>query len=458
MPFAAQPEFAGAPSAVALGDEMNLLRADQELARNCYYAATAARGPDFAALQGGACCDVAVVGGGLAGLSAALELAERGFSVRLLEARQVGWAASGRNGGQAIHGLACDQDVLEQQLGLDQARRIWAMSIEALDLLRERMRRHHIACDWRDGHLSLATNARKARRLQAWAERIARVYDYPLAPIRADDIGGWIARRRFHSGIHVPRSGHLHPLKYTLGLAAAAAAAGVRIHENSPVTALQPGAKPLLRTPQGEVRATHVLLAGNVHLQRLAPELPSRIMAVGTYIGCTERLGATLAASLIPSRAAVCDTNFVLDYFRPTVDDRLLYGGRVSYSMHAPADLAHSMRARMLGTFPQLGDVKVEYAWGGFVDISMNRAPDFGRLPASAPHAPNIYYLQGFSGHGLALTGLAGKLVAEAIAGDAGRFDTFARIRHRAFPGGPKMRRPALVLGMAWYRLKDLLA
>jgi gamma-glutamylputrescine oxidase len=201
-----------------------------------------------------------------------------------------------------------------------------------------------------------------------------------------------------------------------------------------------------------------VLLAGNVYLQDLAPALRSRIMPVGTYIACTEPLDEALADSLIPSRAAVCDTNFVLDYFRTTNDQRLLYGGRVSYSTVTPMNLAESMRQRMVGTFAQLASTRVEYAWGGFVDISMNRAPDFGRLPATGRYAANVYYLQGFSGHGLALTGLAGKLVAEAIAGDAGRLDTFARLRHRPFPGGKLLRTPALVLGMAWYRMRDLLA
>ncbi|MBK6470517.1 MAG: FAD-binding oxidoreductase, partial [Betaproteobacteria bacterium] len=185
----------------------------------------------------------------------------------------------------------------------------------------------------------------------------------------------------------------------------------------------------------------------------------ARIMPVGTYIACSRAMDPERCDSLIPSRAAVCDTNFVLDYFRPTPDHRLLYGGRVSYSTRTPGKLAESMRARMQRSFPQLGDLEVEYAWGGFVDISMNRAPDFGRLPAATPGAvPNVYYLQGFSGHGLALTGLAGRLVAEAMAGDASRFDVFARLRHRAFPGGTLLRTPALVLGMAWYRLRDMLA
>ena len=437
---------------------MDLLSVDRELTRNSYYAATAPRQQAFPALQGGADCDVAVVGGGLAGLSAALDLAERGLSVVLLEAREIGWGASGRNGGQAIHGLACDQSTIEAQLGLDEARRVWDMSIEALDLLRQRIARHGIDCDWRDGYLGLATNARKGRELQDWAERMATVYNYPLRHIAPAEMGQWIASERFHSGIHDPRSGHLHPLKYTLGLARAAAAAGVRLHEQSPVLALQQGQPAVLRTAQGQLRARHVLLAGNVYLKGLAPQLEPRIMPVGTYIACTERLDETLADSLVPSRAAVCDTNFVLDYFRTTNDQRMLYGGRVSYSTVTPMNLAESIRQRMVLSFPQLSGAKVEYAWGGFVDISMNRAPDFGRLPAPPGQMPNVYYLQGFSGHGLALTGLAGRLVAEAICGDAGRFDTFARLKHRPFPGGRLLRTPALVLGMAWYRMRDLVA
>jgi gamma-glutamylputrescine oxidase len=437
---------------------MDLLSADRELTRNSYYAATAVRRQAFDALQSNVSCDVAVVGGGLAGLSAALELAERGFSVTLLEARQVGFGASGRNGGQAIHGLACDQATIEKQLGLDEARRVWAMSIEALELLRKRIRRHQIACDWRDGYLGLATSARKGRELQDWAERMNAVYNYPQQHIPPAELPGWIASERYHSGVFDARSGHLHPLNYTLGLARAAAAAGVQIHEQSPVEALTRGATATLRTPQGELRARHVLLAGNVYLQGVAPSIESRIMPVGTYIACTESLDVALADALIPSRAAVCDTNFVLDYFRTTNDRRMLYGGRVSYSTVTPMNLAESIRQRMVATFPQLSGAKVEYAWGGFVDISMNRAPDFGRLPAAGSEPPNIYYLQGFSGHGLALTGLAGKLVAEAIAGDASRLDTFARIKHRPFPGGRLLRTPALVLGMAWYRMRDLVA
>jgi gamma-glutamylputrescine oxidase len=436
---------------------MPWLDSDEALTRGSYYAASVARPPPAPALQGEASTDVAVVGGGLAGLSAALELRERGFDVVLLEAREVGWGASGRNGGQAIHGLACDPAVIEAQLGLDDARRVWAMTIEALDLIRERCRRHAIACDWRDGYLAVATSARKARELRAAVERVAEVYGYPQTWVERAELPRWVASPRYVAGAFDPRSGHLHPLKYCLGLRAAALQLGVHLHEHSPVTALEPGTAGVrLTTAAGaQLRARQVLLAGNVYLQQfgaaLAPGLAARIMPVGTYIVATAPLGPERAQALLPGGAAVCDTHFVLDYFRTTADHRLLYGGRVSYSTTTPPNLAAGLRKRMQRTFPQLGEVAIEHAWGGFVDISMNRAPDFGRL------GRHVYYLQGFSGHGLALAGLAGRLVAEAIAGDAGRFDVFARLRHRRFPGGRLLRMPALVAGMAWYRLRDLL-
>jgi gamma-glutamylputrescine oxidase len=443
---------------------MPFAETDRELTRHSYYAATAPRGESHAALAGEVRCDVAVVGAGLAGLSAAIDLRQRGFDVRVIEAAHIGFGASGRNGGQAIHGLACEQQVVEAQLGRSEARRVWDMTIEALALLRQRIAEHRIDCDWRDGWLGLADSARKARSLATAADALERHYGYALERIAPAELPRWIASPRFHSGVHDRRSGHLHPLKYTQGLARAAAAAGVHIHEGSEVAAIEQGAASvLLRTTAGaRVVAGQVLLAGNVYLGALAPQLSPRIMPVGTYIACSEALPPPLARSLVPSGAAVCDTNFVLDYFRPTADHRMLYGGRVSYSTRTPADLADSMRQRMVASFPQLAGARIEYAWGGFVDITMSRAPDFGRLDAQGriarPGAPGrVYYLQGFSGHGLALTGLAGRLVAEAMAGDASRFDVLARIEHRRFPGGAALRTPALVLGMAWFRLRDLL-
>jgi len=441
---------------------MSFLSADRGLTEQSYYAATVQCTQAFPSLESSVACDVAVVGGGLAGLSAAIELADRGFSVVVLEAKQVGWGASGRNGGQALAGLACDQSTIEAQLGLAEARRIWAMTLEAISLIHQRCERFGIDCDWQAGYLSLAVNARKARALQAWQAHMQAQYGFDTQWIAPAEMPRWIASRRFHSGVHDPLSGHMNPLKYSLGLARAAAGLGVRIYEDSCVTELVPGSTARLCTARGEVRASHVLLAGNVYLQGVAPTLEPRIMPVGTYIVASEVLQPELARSLVPSMSAVCDTNFVLDYFRPTPDHRMLYGGRVSYSTATPRNLVASMQQRMAATFPQLKYTPVEFSWGGFVDISMNRAPDFGRLPAEASSgtgtaSSNIYYLQGFSGHGLALTGLAGKLVAEAIDGDARRFDTFSRLRHRPFPGGRWLRTPALVAGMAYFRLRDML-
>lgn len=430
-----------------------LLDKETELTQACYHEASVARTAASPALAGRCTADVCVVGAGFAGLSAALELAVRGYSVTVLEARRVGWGASGRNGGQAIVGYASD-DAIEAQLPAADARRAWNLTVEGLQLLRNRIGTHAIDCDFTPGFLSLAVNPRKGRALKDWVQHVQQAYGYPLQVIPVQDMRHWIASERYHCGAYDPNSGHLHPLKYCLGLAAAARAAGVAIHENSPVTQVLRGAKPVVRTAHGELACSFVVLAGNVYLNEfghaVAPELSRRIMPVGTYLTATEPMDAARAAALIPSRAAVCDTNFALDYFRLTADHRLLFGGRVSYSAATPRHLAASLRQRLLQVFPQLSDLVLSHTWGGFVDITLNRAPDFGRLGG------NLYYLQGFCGHGLVLTGMAGKLVAEAIAGQAERFDLLARIQHRPFPGGAFLRMPALVLGMLYYRLRDI--
>jgi gamma-glutamylputrescine oxidase len=433
-----------------------LLQQEDELTRASYYEASARRPPASPALAGRITCDVGVVGAGYAGLSAALELAERGYSVAVLEARQVGWGASGRNGGQVIAGFGhAGEDAIEVQFSPADARRAWDLSMEGMHLLRERIARHAIDCDYAPGYLSLAVNARKARALEHRMQHMQQHYGHAQQWIGPAEIGHWIASPRFHAGAFDPQSGHLHPLKYCLGLAAAARAAGVRIFENSAVSRIERGDQPLVKTTHGEVACRFVVLAGNVYLgefgQAIAPELARHIMPVGTYIIATEPMGRERADALIRQRAAVSDTNYVLDYFRLTADHRLLFGGGDTHSMAAPQQVAAGMRRLMLKVFPQLADLQVSHVWGGYVDITLNQAPDFGRLGS------NVYYLQGFSGHGLALTGLAGKLVAETIAGQAERFDLLARLRHRAFPGGALLRKPALMLGMLYYRLRDLL-
>ncbi|MGZ5249771.1 MAG: FAD-dependent oxidoreductase [Caldimonas sp.] len=433
-----------------------LLRSD-DLARHCAYAPGAPREQRFPPLEGGRACDIAVVGGGLAGLSAAIELADRGFAVTLLEARDVGSGASGRNGGQALTGLACEPHVIEAQLGLAAARMVWDAGIEALDLIHRRCERFAIDCEWRSGHLLTAVSARKARRLRETSDDLQQRYGEAPSFIGADEIGDWIASPRFVAALHDARSGHLHPLKYTLGLARAAASLGVTIHEQTPAMRLVAGPRPRLETPRGWLDAGRVLLAGNAYLQGIAPHLERRIMPVATYMAATEPLPEALAASLVPSGAGVCDNNFVLDYFRVAADRRLLFGGGDSVGTAMPRGVDAMLGRRITQVFPQLERIRIESVWGGYVDLTLNLAPDFGRLSARGDGA-NVYYVQGFSGHGLALTGLAGRIVAEAIAGDATRFDTFARLKHRPFPGGARFRGAALRLGLAWYRLRDMLA
>jgi len=421
-----------------------------------YYLATARPPPPHAPLAGQVRADVCIVGGGIAGLSAALHLVERGFTVALLEAKQLGFGGSGRSGGQTIFGYASGQEKLKKIVGEGPARQMWDIAVEGMKLQQELIARHGIPCDYVAGHLHVGVKPRHDAELAAEVETLHEEYGYrSVRHVGHDELRALVASERYTTGLYDAASGHLNPYKYTLGLGAAAARAGVRIFENSRVTKLDiardASGDHVAHAANGTVRARYLLVAGGALLGRLVPALARKLMAVGTYIATTEVLGERRAASLITNNAAVADINWVLDYFRLTPEYRLLFGGRVSYSGVDPFDSARVLGARIVRVFPQLADAKIEYAWGGFVDITPNRAPHFGRL------APNAYFLQGFSGHGMVLTGIAGKLVAEAMAGSAERFDVFARIPHRDFPGGALFRRPALVLAMLWFRLKDLL-
>jgi gamma-glutamylputrescine oxidase len=404
-------------------------------------------------LEGSADCDVGVVGGGIAGLSAALHLAARGYRVRLLEAERIGWGASGRSGAQAIFGVAAGQEKLDALVGAADARRIWDMSIEALSLMRGLIAGHGIDCDYVAGQLHAAIKPRHVTELRNWHADLTQHYGYhSVSMLDADDTRRLVASERYIAGLFDTNSGHIHPLKYVRGLAAAAERASAVLHEDSRVLRHQRRDGHLqLVTSAGVLNCRHIVFAGNAWLGGAVPQISRRIMPVGTYIVATETLGEALVTKLLPQDTAVTDINWVLNYFRRSADHRLLFGGRVSYSGLDPFNTAQATRARMLKVFPELRDARIEYSWGGYVDITLNRAPDFGRVEQ------DVYYLQGFSGHGIALTGLAGKLVAEAIAGNAERFDVFSRIPHRGFPGGALLRRPALVLAMLYYRLKDLL-
>ncbi|HYJ40080.1 MAG TPA: FAD-binding oxidoreductase [Steroidobacteraceae bacterium] len=424
-------------------------------AESNYYFATSPPPPPHVPLRGEIRADACIVGGGISGLSAALHLIERGFSVALLEAKHLGFGGSGRSGGQSIFGYASSQEKLEKLVGETDARFMWDIALEGMKLQRELIARHSIGCDYVAGHMHVGVKSRHDAELRAEVESLHSKYGYrSVRLVGHEELRTIVQSDRYTTGIYDANSGHLNPYKYTLGLGQAAARAGVRIFENSRVTKLELAARAdadnLVHTESGTVRARYLLIAGNALLGRLVPALSRKLMAVGTYIAATEVLGEERARALITNNAAVADINWVLDYFRLSADYRLLFGGRVSYSGVDPFDSARVLRARISRVFPKLNP-RIDYAWGGYVDITPNRAPHFGRL------APNVYFLQGFSGHGMVLSGIAGKLVAEAMAGVAARFDVFAKIPHRDFPGGTYFRRPALVLAMLWFRLKDLL-
>ena len=423
--------------------------------QNFYYACTPRPEP-HAALAGEQVFDVCIVGGGISGLSAALHLAERGLRVALLEAKHLGYGGSGRSGGQSIFGYACEMSTLEKAVGAGDARRMWDVATEGLQLQRDLIVKHSIDCDYTPGHMILGLKRRHDDALRDELEHLQSRYGYhSLRFIGRDELRTLIASERYTGALFDSNGGHLHPYRYTLGLGRAAAKAGVRIFENSWVTRLDIAqnatADNLAHTTQGTVRARHLLVAGGALLGRLVPALARKLMDIGTYIAVTQPLGEGRVRSLITNNAAAADMNWILDYFRRSADHRLIFGGRVSYSGIDPFDSARVLHKRMMTVFPQLTEARIEYAWGGFLDITLNRAPHFGRL------GPNAFYIQGLSGHGMVISAMAGRLFSEVIGGTAERFDMYAKIPHRDFPGGTYFRRPALVLAMLWFRILDLL-
>ena len=422
-----------------------------------WYAASARPWTPRPPLTGEAETDVAVVGGGFTGLSSALELAERGYRVTLLEAARIGFGASGRNGGHIATGYNPSMAAIERLVGREDAGHLWQLYEGSKALIAQRVARHRIDCDLRWGYLLAAVKPRHQRALAGtlteWRER----YGYPYGRLLdRDETRAMVDSPRYVGGLFDEGGGQLHPLNYALGLAGAAEAAGARLHEGTAVVDVTPGDRPVCRTPQGRLRArVGVVLAGNAYLHPPSPAarriMRARIMPVGTYMIATEPLGAARARALIPADVAVADLMFVLNYYRLSADRRLLFGGLVNYSGVERAGLMRRLRRTMLHYFPGLADLAVDHAWGGNVAITRNRLPHLGRLDR------NILFAQGFSGNGVALTGMAGRVMAEALAAGAERFDVFARLPHGRFPGGRALRVPALVLAMAWLRLRDLL-
>lgn len=416
-----------------------------------WYAATADIGPARPALQGEVTADVAVLGAGFTGLWAARVLAERGLRVVLLEAHRVGWGASGRNGGQVGTGYNSSQRVLEKRLGTGAARQLWDLAEEGKAQLRAFCAAEAPEAHYLPGVAHGDYTPREVVQAHVEAEHLGRVYGYDLiAPMDRDSMQALVHSPKYQGGTFDRGAGHLHPLRYALALARAATAAGAVIHEGSEVTAIEHGPRPALRTATGRVTAGQVILAGNGYLPNLSRPVASRVMPINSFIAATEPLPERWR-EVLAEDIAVADSKFVVNYFRFSEDRRFLFGGRESYTIGFPRDIAGPLRARMVALFPQLADVRIEHVWGGSLGITMSR------LPHLALVAPNVLSGAGFSGHGVALAGIAGRVMAEAAAGQAGRFDVMAGLPVPRFPGGAAFRAPLLTLAMTWFSLRDRL-
>ncbi|GGL51002.1 oxidoreductase [Pseudomonas brenneri] len=426
----------------------------QDHARS-YYLASANAMVQRPTLSADLSADVCVIGGGFTGVNTAIELAQRGLSVILLEARRIGWGASGRNGGQLIRGIGHDVSGFARHVGEEGVRYLQRAGIESVALVGERIREHAIDCDLRWGFCELANTPAQFAAFKGEQDSLAALGYVPETRlIAAQDMAQVVGSQVYAGGLVDMGSGHLHPLNLVLGEARVAEALGVRIFEHTPVLELIHGETVQVRSASGTVRAASLVLACNAHLEELEPRLSGKVLPAGSYIIATESLSDEMANQLIPQNLALCDQKVGLDYYRLSADRRLLFGGACHYSGRDPLDIAAYMRPKMLKVFPQLADTAIEFQWGGKIGITANRFPQVGRLQ----QYPNVFYAQGYSGHGLNVTHWCARLLAEAIhAGVSPGLDTFSRVPHMTFPGGKALRSPLLALGMLWYRLREML-
>lgn len=416
-----------------------------------YYAASANPSPERHGLKGSVDADVCIVGAGYTGLSAGISLAEAGYKVVVLEQSRVGWGASGRNGGQIVHSYSRDIDVIESHYGKEVAASLAKMMFEGAEIIRERVKKYDIRCDLKDGGIYAAMSSKKVDQLrehkhlwEKWGNKSLSLIDDKA------EIKKYVNTDRYE-GILIDKSGgHFHPLNLTLGEADALESLGGVIHENSAVTRIERGATAVVHTNHGQVRAKFVIVACNAYIGDLEPKLAAMSMPCGTQVIATEPLGDR-ARDLIPSDFCVEDNNFLLDYFRLSADGRLIYGGGVIYGARDPSHVESIVTPKMLATFPQLKGVDIEYGWTGNFLLTLSRLPEVGQL------SDNIYYSQGCSGHGVTFTHLIGRLLGEAIRGDAERFGSFARLPHYPFPGGRMLRVPLTAMGAFWYNMRDRL-
>jgi len=416
-----------------------------------YYAYSANPTPERPALRGSLRADVCVIGAGYTGISTALHLAEAGFKVVVLEAARVGWGASGRNGGQIVNSYSRDIDVIEARHGADAARKLGAMAFEGGKIIRERIAKYNIQCDLKDGNVFAAFTQKQLDELAAKKALWERYGHTGLQLIDKAGMKNIVSSDQYHGALLDTWGGHIHPLNLVLGEAAAFESLGGQIFEQSAVVSVEKGKPAKVKTAQGEVVADTVVVAGNAYLGNLIPQLAEKTLPCGTQVVTTEPLDPALAKSLLPGDNCVEDCNFLLDYYRLTADNRLLYGGGTVYGARDPGEIESLVRPKMLKTFPQLENVKIAFGWTGNFSLTLSRLPQVGRVD------DNIYYSQGCSGHGVTYTHLAGRIISEAIRGQRERFDAFANLPHYPFPGGRLFRVPMLTMGAWWYGMRDRL-
>lgn len=415
-----------------------------------YYSATAHVTPPVTPLQGEQTTEVAVVGGGFTGVATALALAERGRTVRLLEANRIGWGASGRNGGQFTDSVS-GEDTIRRQLGAEAEELIWHLRWHGHSLIEDRVQRYGIDCDLKHGHLRVAKKARQVPALRhEYDELVARGHGDAVRFVEGDQLRTVIGSDAYVAGLINRRNGHLHPLNLCLGEAAAARDLGVTIHEGSPVTGISHGNRPTVTTSQGRIHADQVVLAGNAYHGLEPQQLRGRLFPATSHIVVTEPLSRVQVEALNPQDLAVYDSNHVIDYYRLTPDRRLLFGAGCRYSGHDPGDIDAALRPALSAVFPQLADVRIDYRWGGRIGIVLNRVPQVGYL------SRNVVYAQGYSGHGICLSHVLGDALAATLSDGSSRdFAQLARIRHWRLPLGPRAGSALVALGMLYYRLLD---
>lgn len=397
-------------------------------------------------------CDVCVIGGGFTGLSAALELIDKGFSVTLLEANSLAGGASGMNGGHLQRGFSKSPGWMIDKFGLDQARLMSNLTLEGLALIIDRIRTHDIRCDLKFGHVTAGLHDKHLQELQTDINDWQKLGHSDIRLLNKREINNYVSAQGYIGGLYDPKAGHFHPLNYALGLAEACRKKGVRIHDNTKVTGILNAdtATPVVTTEKSRVSAKYVLVAGAMDIPGFKT-LRNRSITATAHMIATEPLTPEKAQALMPGDAAVIDANFIMNYYRLSADRRMLFGGNCNYSGRDFQNEDAELQARMLAIFPSMKNVKISHCWHGPLDLTANRMPYLGRL------TPQVYFARGFGGHGVIATNILGKVMAEAIGGTATRFDMFDRIRHTPLLGGDMLKRPIFMLGMLWYRLRDLL-